>query len=184
MKTLIFNGSPKKNGDTDRLVRELTAHLNGEIKIVSCDDDIHPCKDCRYCWQNIGCSINDEMQNVYEYMQDCDNIVLASPIWFSSLSGPLLNLASRIQSIWAANYFQKKTILNKEKNGVIILVGAQKTVDIPDKTAYGIMKHMNVHRPSILRIYSLNTNELSADKDDFALEKCREVAANLNNRYN
>ena len=184
MKTLIFNGSPKKNGDTEKLVYELTVHLNGKIKIISCYDDIHPCKDCRYCWKNIGCNINDEMQNVYDYIKDCDVIVLASPIWFSSLSGPLLNLASRIQSIWVANHFQKKTILNKEKSGVIILVGAQiETADIPDKTAQGIMRHMNVRRPNISKIFSLNTNNLPADKDNLALEKCRKVAEFLNNRY-
>jgi len=184
MKTLIFNGSPKKNGDTERLIHELTVHLNGEIKIVSCYDDITPCKDCRYCWQNIGCSINDEMQIVYDYIQDCDTIVFASPIWFSSLSGPLLNLTSRIQSIWATSQFQNKTVLDKEKSGVIILVGAQiETADIPDKTAQGIMNHLNVNRPSISRIYSLDTNNLPASKDKVALKKCREVAENLNNRY-
>lgn len=150
MKTLIFNGSPKKNGDTETLIKKLTSCLVGEVKIVSCRDDIQPCNDCRYCWTNIGCSINDEMQDVYYFMKECDNIIFASPIWFSSLSGPSLNLASRIQSIWASKYFQKKIILQKEKKGVIILVGAQiETVYIPDKTALSILKYMNVHRPSV-----------------------------------
>ena len=124
------------------------------------------------------------MQNIYEYLEDYDNVVFASPIWFSSLSGHFLNLASRIQSIWAAGYFQKKTILHKEKNGVIILVGAEgakpETFAIPDKTALGIMKYFNVHRPSVERIYSLDTNNLPSAKDEAALKKCREVAEILN----
>jgi len=178
MKTLIFNGSPKKNGDTDALVSELASHLNGEVKILSCYDDISPCNDCRHCWKHIGCNIDDEMQ---DFLESCDIIVLASPIWFSSLSGPLLNLTSRIQSIWAAKFFQKKAILTKEKNGVLILVGAEaQTVDMPEKVALGIMKHMNVHRPSIAKIYSLNTNTVPAGKDEAALHQCREVAKNLN----
>lgn len=101
MKTLIFNGSPKKNGDTEVLVNELAKKLIGEVKIISCFNNISPCVDCRFCWSNTGCSINDEMQEVYSYLDDCDNVVLASPIWFSSLSGPLLNLTSRMQTKFA-----------------------------------------------------------------------------------
>jgi len=65
MKTLIFNGSPKLNGDTAVLIREFTTYLQGDIKIISCYDNIKPCNDCRYCWSNIGCSIDDEMQEIY-----------------------------------------------------------------------------------------------------------------------
>jgi len=181
MKTLIFNGSPKKNGDTDALISELASHLSGEVKIISCYDDIKPCNDCRYCWEHIGCDIDDEMQDVYRFLESCDTIVLASPIWFSSLSGPLLNLVSRIQCIWAANFFQKKAILTKKKSGALILVGAEpKTVDMPEKIAMCMMKHMSVDRSSIARIYSLNTNAVPAGKDEAALHQCREVAKNLN----
>ena len=34
MKTLIINGSPRKNGDTVSLINVLTEHLTGEYKIV------------------------------------------------------------------------------------------------------------------------------------------------------
>ncbi len=34
MKTLIFNGSPRKNADTAALYDEFINHLNGEHKIV------------------------------------------------------------------------------------------------------------------------------------------------------
>jgi len=183
MKTLIFNGSPRKNGDTDALISELVSHLSGEVIILSCYDDIQPCNDCRHCWENIGCAMDDAMQDVYRFLESCDTIVLASPIWFSSLSGPLLNLTSRIQCIWAANFFQKKRILTKEKNGVLILVGAEpETVGMPEKIALGIMKHMNVHHQRIARIYSLDTNTVPAGKDEAALHQCREVVRNLNQR--
>jgi multimeric flavodoxin WrbA len=34
MKTLIFNGSPRKNGDTVFLINKLKESLNGEIKVI------------------------------------------------------------------------------------------------------------------------------------------------------
>jgi len=184
MQTLIFNGSAKKDVDTVALINAFVSHLKGDIKILSSRNDIHPCDDCRHCWDKLGCSVQDEMQDVYRYLETCDNIVLASPIWFSSLSGPLLNMASRIQSIWAANYFQKKKLILKEKKGVIILVGGQpETKDIPTQTALGIMRYMNVHRPSVETIYSLETNTIPAKNDLTALERCRQVAEQLNQSY-
>ena len=35
MKTLILNGSPRANGDTASLIKELTKKLPGEYKIVN-----------------------------------------------------------------------------------------------------------------------------------------------------
>ena len=181
MRTLIFNGSPKTNGDTEALVSELIAHLHGEVKTVSIHDNISPCIDCRYCWKNDGCCLDDDMTNIYDFLDKCDNIVLASPIWFSSLSGPLLNLTSRIQALWANNYFLNKPYASNLKNGVIIIVGAQSgTETIPMQTAVGLMKYMNVDRSSIAKIYSLDTNNIPAENDVIALERCREVARSLN----
>jgi len=181
MQTLIFNGSPKKNGDTETLISELASHLRGDVKIISSRNNISPCVDCRHCWQNTGCIIDDEMQDIYAYLETCDNIVLASPIWFCSLSGILLNMVSRIQTIYTASYFQKKEMSLKEKKGVIMLVGGQAGTEIePTKAALTIMRFMNVHRPSVEKIYSLDTNNLPAGEDAIALDKCREVAGILN----
>lgn len=185
MKTLIFNGSPNKNGDTAALINELKNNLIGEVKILSCFNKISPSNDCRYCWNNAGCSINDEMQDIYPYISECDNIVIASPIWFSSLSGPLLNLASRIQTFFAASYFRKDAIADKQKNGVIIIVGAENGTEvIPTQNALTIMKFMNVRRPCVSTVYSLNTNNVPAKEDEHALKAVREAAILLNNLYN
>jgi multimeric flavodoxin WrbA len=181
MKTLIFNGSPKRNGDTAALVHELAAYLSGEVKILSVDDNISPCIDCRYCWEHAGCTVNDEMQTIYPYLAECDNIVIASPIWFSSLSGPLLTMASRVQTNWAGAFFRKQPVTGRVKNGVIILVGAEPGTEvIPTQTALTIMKHMYVDRPGVITIYSLDTNNRPAAQDDNALAACRSAAKTLN----
>lgn len=49
MKTLIINGSPKKDGDTAVLINELVRNLKGEVVILTCYDEISPCNDCRFC---------------------------------------------------------------------------------------------------------------------------------------
>ena len=93
MKTLILNGSPRKNGNTAGLIRKITESISGEYKIVNAyETDISPCIDCRYCWQNNGCSIHDEMQEIYQYIQECDNILIASPIFMRRIKKNVVHL--------------------------------------------------------------------------------------------
>ncbi len=184
MKTLILNGSTKRNGDTAALTNELAKHLSGEVKIVSSFfDDISPCIDCRYCWSNVGCAIKDDMQNIYDYLESCDNLVVASPIWFSELSGPLLNLASRIQTYFAARWFRNEPNKIKHKNGVLLLVGAEPgTEKKACSTAHTIFKHVNA-LPCVASIFSLNTNNVPASEDSKALSEIHNTAALLNQFY-
>lgn len=116
MKTLILNGSPRKTGDTVSLITKVTDKLHGEYRIVNTYDcRINPCVDCRYCWENTGCCINDEMQQVYTYIEECNNILIASPIYFSELTGALLNVGSRLQTYFCARFFRKETPIEKLK---------------------------------------------------------------------
>lgn len=124
MKTLIINGSPRKNGGTSALVSKLKDLLGGDISVIDtyyCK--ISPCLDCRYCWTNPECAIKDEMQQTYKMISDADNIVIASPIYFAELTGSLLQWASRLQYLWISKHFRKETVLlKKERYGGVILV--------------------------------------------------------------
>lgn len=124
MKTLILNGSPRANGDTMSLVNRVTANIRGEYRIIDAYRcSISPCIDCRYCWKNRGCAINDEMQSVYRFIQECDNILIASPVYFSELTGKLLDVGSRLQTYFCARFFRKEECIAKQKKGAVILVG-------------------------------------------------------------
>jgi multimeric flavodoxin WrbA len=182
MKTLIFNGSPRKNGNTAQLVKELCRQLDGEYKIVSayyCS--VKPCIDCRYCWKNNGCSIKDEMQEVYAYIQECDNIVIASPTYFSELSGQLLAVLSRLQTYWCAKYLRKEEPVSKKKKGGIIIVrGGAGPLKKPEETAKVLLADMNAKAVGV--VFTDNSDEVSAlDKPEVA-EAIRSLAGELNKK--
>ncbi len=60
MKTQILNGSPRINGDTCSLINRITEKIEGEYRILDAYRcNISPCLDCRYCWKNNGCAIDD-----------------------------------------------------------------------------------------------------------------------------
>ncbi len=135
MKTLIINGSPRPNGDTASLVRLLEEGLAGERKVLSAyRSNISPCVDCRYCKTHSGCAIQDEMQEIYPYIQACDNILIASPIYFSEVTGKVLDICSRLQTWFCARFYRGETPVPKAKKGAVILVGGGDGA--PDK-AYG-----------------------------------------------
>lgn len=182
MKTLIFNGSPRKQGDTVSLIHKVIETLSGEYFIVNAyDREINPCIDCRFCWSNDGCCIDDKMQEVYHYIEDCDNILIASPIYFSELTGALLDVGSRLQTYFCASFFRKVELNIKTKKGAVILVGGGdgNTTKAYD-TACCLLHHMNVFEimPAIV---SHNTNVKPAIEDETALLGVRGIAYYFNN---
>ena len=183
MRTLIFNGSPRKNGDTKSLIDEMTNILDGELLVIDTyDSSIKACVDCRHCWTKSGCAIKDDMQSIYDYIECCDNIVIASPIYFSELTGPLLSITSRLQTYFSSRYLRKHEPIKKSKMGGVILVGGgdgntEKAFD----TATTILKHMNVK--SIFEpIFSHNTDQVPASEDSDAIKKVVEFAKELNKK--
>ena len=181
MKTLILNGSPRKNGDTVSLINKLIEQLNGEYKIVNAYySDISACVDCRYCWNNDGCSINDEMTEVYDYIADCDNVVIASPIYFSQPTGKLLDICSRFQTYFAAKHFRKQAPFIKQKKGVVILVGGgDGNPEYAYKTACSLLNHINVTKIYPL-VGSFNTNEFPATEDEIIISEIANIINYLN----
>lgn len=181
MKTLILNGSPRRNGDTVSLIKKLTEQLNGEYKIVNAYySDISACVDCRYCWNNDGCSINDEMTEVYDYIADCDNVVIASPIYFSQLTGKLLDVCSRFQTYFAAKHFRNQTPIIKPKKGAVILVGGgDGNPEDAYKTACTLLSHINVSEVYPL-VGTFNTNELPVIRDAEVLKSIENITNLLN----
>lgn len=173
---MILNGSPRKNGDTVSLIHKVIEGLNGDYRIVNAyDDKVAPCIDCRYCWQNSGCCVEDDMQKIYAYIQECDNILVASPIYFSELTGKLLDVGSRLQTYFCARFFRKEIPIRKSKKGAVIVVGGgDGNVHKPYETACTLLHHMNAYE-ILPAVYSHNTNNREAISDRKALEGVAQV---------
>jgi multimeric flavodoxin WrbA len=181
MKTLIINGSPRKNGDTMALINEMVKYLNGEVKVVhTYYDAISPCMDCRYCWENDGCSIQDEMQEVYKLLDEVDNVVVASPLYFYELTGSLLSFASRLQCFFVKRCIRKDSSFQlKKKNAVLVITGGGDGSTEPAvNRANIIFRHINAQ--SIGTVLSLRTNDIPANEDREAMCSARDLASKLN----
>lgn len=177
MQTLILNGSPRKKGDTAQLLQHLRKHLTGEIiEISAYYDNISPCIDCRRCKKTGICVIPDKMQDIYNTIETCDNIIIASPIYFSELTGRLLDVASRLQTYYYGMQKNGGHPVKKPKRGAVILVGGgEGDAQIAYDTAVRILHYMKAKEVYPL-ICSHRTDEIPAAEDAKVLDEIRKAA--------
>lgn len=126
MRTLIFFGSARKNGNTKEMVNTFTNELAGEVEIIDAyRTEVLPCNDCRYCWHKRGCSIKDAMQDIYTKIDEANNIVFASPMYFHTVTGPLKIIIDRFQVYWAGVLRKDQPKIKTKKGAILICGGAR-----------------------------------------------------------
>lgn len=173
MNTVILNGSPRKKGDTMALVEAFCSGLQGQVRIIDAyGAKAAPCIDCRGCFRAPGCVIKDGMQEVYRAVEEADVVALASPLYFSTLTGSLLALCSRFQALYAGRsqgFFEAPL---RNARGVLLLTGGGSTKDpaCAVRTARIILREVGA--PLEKTVYSLHTDQVAAKDDKTALEQC------------
>lgn len=176
MKTLVFNGSPRIHGDTRSLIELFQKEMPGEVTVVDAyRSRISGCVDCRRCRKESGCAIEDEMQEVYRKIREADCILIASPVYFSELTGRLLDVLSRLQTFFCARYFRKTEEIPKPKKGAILLVGGgDGKPDRAAATAKTLLHQMNAKDVAEPVIYH-NSNQSPAIEDETVCEGVRGI---------
>jgi len=86
MKVLGIVGSPRKNGNTEVLVKEAldsARRLGASTEMVKVSDmNIMPCDGCETCDITDECKIEDDMQSLYAKLLQADGIIFGSPVYF------------------------------------------------------------------------------------------------------
>ncbi|MBN1375615.1 MAG: flavodoxin family protein [Dehalococcoidia bacterium] len=131
MKLLCLAGSPRRGGNTDRLLNEAVsgAAVKGvQVNHVTLSDlEITPCQHCDGCIQTQGrCVIEDDMQEIHLDLREFDRIILASPVFFMGVTAQTKAMIDRCQALWVIKYLLKLPVgLNKEvpRKGAFISVG-------------------------------------------------------------
>lgn len=138
MKILGLYGSPRKEGNTSHLLRELLkgARKNGgqTTEVFLCDQHILPCVADYSCARTGTCYVNDDMRQLYHQLLEHDCIVVAAPIFFYSVNAQTKAFIDRCQALWARKYILKQSLGNKKRKGIFISVGATKGTKLFDGT--------------------------------------------------
>lgn len=98
IKVIGISGSPRKNGNTEILVRnslEAAKTEGAEIEIILLSEKkIEPCTACGAC-SSRPCIINDDFMEVFEQMTEADGLIFASPSYYESVTPQMKALIDR-----------------------------------------------------------------------------------------
>lgn len=124
-------GSPRRGGNTACLLQETVAgarEAGAEVEEIYLRDlKISPCLEIYQCIKTGECAIKDEFPEVLAKLQQARGIMLASPIFFYTVSAHTKIFMDRCQSLWVNKYWREKTPFGdwtEKRRGLFISVGA------------------------------------------------------------
>ncbi len=133
MHILAIYGSPRRKGNTSTLLNRAVEGAEQEgaqvEKIVLRDCKMSPCLEIYGCKQDGRCVIKDDFQSIVDKLVSCDGIMLASPIFFYTVSAHTKILMDRCQSLWVNKYWVEKEPYRKanpKRLGLFVSAGATK----------------------------------------------------------
>jgi multimeric flavodoxin WrbA len=108
LKVLAILGSPRRGGNTEILLDEALrgASNHGGLceKVVLRDLKITPCLEIYKCAEDGICAIKDDMQTLFPKIAQTERLIIASPIFFYSVSALAKAMIDRCQSLWVKKY--------------------------------------------------------------------------------
>lgn len=174
MKVIGICGSPRK-GNTEFLMREAlkaAKEMGAETELILLrEKKIEYCDGCCKCEKNGICHIKDDMQEIYEKLEEADIVIIGSPNYYDNVSGLMKNFIDR-----TLVYFGPRKRKIKAKKGGIIAVGGGSADGAFEKLKVFFSAH-GIKLIGSLKVIANSPNEISKNKK--AVEKARKLAEKL-----
>lgn len=112
MKVIGVCGSPRRAGNTEYAVQytldRLAAQGVDTELIRLCDQHITYCTACYQCVQQKKCTINDDLEAVFQKIEAADGLIMASPVYHASVTPLIKCLMDRLgfSGRWRENAMQ------------------------------------------------------------------------------
>lgn len=131
MKITAIYGSPRRQGNTSQLLQSAVAGARSAGAVVTeiflRDLKLSPCLEIYACRKAGICAIKDDFQCLSASLLEADATILASPIFFYTVSAHTKIMMDRCQSLWVKKYWLDKQPLGRSENpkpGLFLAVGA------------------------------------------------------------
>ena len=100
MKILLLNGSPRANGNTALALGEMEkvfADQGIETELIHIGHrDIRSCVACGRCNELGRCVFDDLVNEIAPKFEDCDGLVVGSPVYYASANATLVAFLTRL----------------------------------------------------------------------------------------
>jgi multimeric flavodoxin WrbA len=132
-KIIAIYGSPRRKGNTARLLKravEGARKAGAEVdEIVLRDLKMSPCLEIYGCKNAGECRLKDDFQTARDQILASQGLMLASPVFFYTVSAHTKILMDRFQSLWVKKYWvdeKSRQPSTFQRKGLFISVGATK----------------------------------------------------------
>ncbi len=109
VRIVALYGSPRKTGNTSTLLTHAVDGAREAGAAVECfhlrDLKMSPCLELYGCKRNGRCVIEDDFQKVAEAVTNAQGVMVASPIFFYTVSAHTKIFMDRCQSLWVKRYW-------------------------------------------------------------------------------
>lgn len=134
MKVLLLNGSPRKEGNTFAVLREMEKTFNAEgvqTELIHVgNQNVHGCLACGKCGELGKCVLDDLVNEVAAKLAEADGLVIGSPVYYASPAGTLMAFLDRL-------FYSSASINKSMKVGASVAVarraGTTATFDVLNK---------------------------------------------------
>lgn len=176
MNYLAIIGSKRKNGNTSILVDKVLEEINpldNQVKKIFIDDySFSGCRGCNGCKDSTTCILNDDMKELYQMIEDCDVLILASPTYYYNVTSDIKKFIDRLfclnifdkkdRSIWTSKYhgdqYDKKAVVisvceqnSKEDIGFTTLAMSKPLQDLGFKVIYTLEAIKSFDKGDVLK---------------------------------
>jgi multimeric flavodoxin WrbA len=102
MKIIAVKGSPRPNGETNKLIGEFLrgakAAGHETVTYFIQDMNLHGCESCYTCKQEgpgSDCVMKDDLKPYWPKIHETDALVLGAPIYAGNICGPMITYMNR-----------------------------------------------------------------------------------------
>ena len=103
---VVLLGSPRKKGNSTVLAKQIingVESVGAKVETVYLNElNIKPCQGCYACKKkkSTGCAVDDDMQSLYPKLVESDAWVIASPVYWFSMSAQTKIFMDRCFALW------------------------------------------------------------------------------------
>ena len=168
MKILLINGSPHKNGTTNAALCEVARTLKEEgvdSEIIQVGNlPIRGCMGCYGCAKSGRCVIDDKVNEVAKMFEECDGLIVGSPVYYAAPAGTLICFLDRL--------FYSTKFDKRDKVGAAVVCarrgGCTASFDVLNK--YFTISGMPVVSSSYWnQVHGANAEDASLDEEGYHL---------------
>ena len=176
MKVLIINGSPRVNGNTSLALNEMVKIFNEEgveTDVYQIGNmDIRGCIACGTCHQTGHCVFDDIVNQIAPKFEECDGLVVASPVYYGSANSTLMSFLTRL---FYSTRFSKRM---KVGAGVVIARRGGCSATFDELNKFFTISQMPIASSSYWNsVHGLNQGEAEGDAE--GLQVMRILARNM-----